>query len=344
MAYNVPLLNTVVFHVFSSISLALSAITCYIYVARSRKEARLGPRLAFVLSPRRNGFFNHIVLLASCCIYHVVRMVSFNVLPHLQGQTFHTVYGFINVNLSIASMSIAGIIIPFTGIMAGLFANLRLPQSHRGKKLLDAAQVIFTSELFLVIVAHVVVIAVFHADFYRHAAWQDFIDCCVVVSCSLIAVPLLFFTLRQIAISPPQVRSSLAKLFVTASFGTGASAILLAKLVVDLSFGHEALFTHRNPNYPPYQAIVENVEPLLELTVITFMHSLVGIFCSVPFLFSASTAKWLEDNPPAFMGSVRSSIVRIINASNQKIIPAPQAASIVEASLEIFHEGAVPIK
>ena len=330
MVFAIPLLNTIVFHVFSNLSLLLSAITCYIYVARSREGAKSSFKLAYVLSPRRNAFFNHIIVLASCASYHIVRMVYFNVLPNLQGQPYHTVHRFANANFTAASIAIAGIIISFTGIMLGLFVNLQWQQSRIGKRIINVAQVILTGELVLVVVAHAAFAVAFHADYNRHAAWEAAVGYFVIVSCALIEIPLIFFILRLTILSPPQLRSSLFKLFLSATLGAGASFIHLAKLHRELArFGLDVLFTHRDPEYAPYQAIVESVEPMLELTLMTFVHSLVGTYCSVPFLFSASTAKWIEEHSSASIGA---SVNRIVNGSVRKSSLAPNTISVVGPS------------
>ena len=123
------------------------------------------------------------------------------------------------------------------------------------------------------------------------------------------------------------------KLFISATFGTCAAFIFFAKLAGELtSYGFGTLFTHRETNYPAYQVIVADVLPLLELTIITYMHPFIGTFCSLPFLFSTSTAKWLEDHSSA---SIASGVSRLVNGSVRKGSQTPNSVSVVGASFAL---------
>ena len=330
MAYTVPLLNSIIFHVFSCISILLSAVTCYIYMARSREDAKSSQKLAYLLSPRQNPFFNHILLLASCSAYQVIRIVYFNVLPQLQGQPYHTVQGFANACFTAATIVSAAIIVSFTGMMLGLFVNLQWQQSRMGKRIINVAQVILTSELIVAIIVQVALTVTINTDYLRHYAWESAIVALMILSSGLVVVPIIFFTLRLIIISPPKVRSPLLKLLVSAVFGSGVALLSLLKSWRELnSYGFATLFTHRDPNYPPYQEVVADVLPLLDITVITFMHPFLGTFCSLPFLFSASTAKWLEDHASI---SLFASVSRIVNGSSHKSSQAPNSVSVAGPS------------
>ena len=65
--------------------------------------------------------------------------------------------------------------------MLGLFVNLQWQQSRIGKQIINVAQVVFTGELIVAIMAYISFAVVFHADYDRHYAWESVVAACVVL-------------------------------------------------------------------------------------------------------------------------------------------------------------------
>ena len=311
MAYELPLANNILFHAFSAVSLLLALTTLYLYVFRalalssSNVSASTSGRitsgritsglsvLLFLLSPLRNAFHHHHLLLASCCVYHVLRIVNVHGLAALQGRAYGQVQAYVNFLFALTAVPIDAMLLAFAGIMLGLFANLQWQPSRLGKRMLGLAHVSLSCVLVLAAIGHGVVEGVFCADPHRNAAWQSVVSALIASVSVLLVLPVLLRSLAILVSSPAHVRAPLLKLTLSACFGLTAAALLLRNLFSALQlYGFAALFTHRDPGYPPYALAVDDVEPFLELPVLTYVHSLVGTFCSLPFLFSASTAEW----------------------------------------------------
>ena len=297
MAYSLPLPESVVFHVLTSISFIAASVTCYVYVARAREQG------VPIFSPTKNPFFNHMILLSSCSIFHILRPILLHGLISLEGSRVGRVMAFYNAVSVPTAIIVCTIFCSFSGILLGLFVNLQWPESRTAKRLTRGFQLFLSAVMGISALSILIFAAAFALDPYRLFAWYNVIVGLVDALCALIVVPLMFFTLRLVLLSftargteLATVRFSLLKLLLTTAFGTPAAVIQLLRTVVELAdFGFNALFSHRDPSDPIYQSIVSDIEPRLDIALTTYLYSLCGTMASLPFLLSGSSQKWIRD-------------------------------------------------
>ena len=222
------MLNNIIFHTFSAVSILASGAAALVYLLRSREEARKHAQpWRFLFSPRRNAFYFHIWLFISGVLYQLARIVYINMAPRYQGATvgafeaFRAPISFVTYNCT------SFMVLSYSAIVLSLYIRLESALKHLADRLI----LWFHRIAATLLVAHLILETAFYAiiapDWFRLRAWTTVIGAFVNALGLALMGPLIFATTwrmyREVSVLKGnrtrnrELRNSMLKLFVGSS-------------------------------------------------------------------------------------------------------------------------------
>ena len=170
--FTYPLLNNVVFHAFSFISLAASGTALMTHSLRAVEESRRHAKpWRFLLSPVRNQFLFHLAHFAACLVYQATRLVNWHGTPRFQGARVGAYEAFRAPVTFLTYTGTSLMILTFSAIILGLYLRIEGSIRDRGDSLMQVANRGTALVLLLIIALNAGFLATMPPDWFRLRAW-----------------------------------------------------------------------------------------------------------------------------------------------------------------------------
>ena len=298
--YRLPLVNAIVFHALSSISILVCLAALASYGCRALEAAPKPERLKSVLSPFRNPYFFQLVMFLAGTTYHLSRIIYTNGVLGFQGSSLLHLEGFRAATWFPTTLSICMMVLGFATVLTTLFINLKVFRPRQAARLVLYAQRFGAFAMSTALLALVVLNAILR-DFQQLRGWTNIVQASAVSLTILVVLPqsllMAVLLIQQLRLRKTDTNSNagnaLAKLLVAAVFGCGASTVLIAAVIANpRQFALNSLLVTQAPEV--YAVLVKDIRPFLDLTNATYVYSISGSAAALPFLLAPSNLAWLR--------------------------------------------------